>query len=142
MVMTLIVLGAMMAAFSYGSAEMQKGRASIELNNRLITAEEQLRRDLDRITVELKPYQSLSMDPKGYVEIVDGPEQDYNTTNELNPAMPYLHGGNELVYGDRDDYFACTIQSDGKAFRGRRNYAGFNDVIAVSYTHLTLPTKA
>ena len=47
MVMTLVVLGAMMAAFSYGSAEMQKGRASIELNNRLITVEEQLRRDLD-----------------------------------------------------------------------------------------------
>ena len=35
MVMTLIVLGAMMAAFAYGSSEMQKGRATIELNNRL-----------------------------------------------------------------------------------------------------------
>ena len=84
MVMTLIVLGAMMAAFGYGSREMQKGRASIELNNRLITAEEQLRRDLDRITVELKPYHQLPGTPSGYVEIIDGPSVDGAT---LGPSM-------------------------------------------------------
>jgi type II secretory pathway pseudopilin PulG len=130
MVMTLIVLGAMMAAFSYGSAEMQKGRASIELNNRLITAEELLRRDLSRITVELKPYHQSSSLPKGYVEIVDGPQTDYVVDNDTPFTHPvtgtalgtaFTHTGNELVFGDRDDYFACTIQSDGKAFRGRLN---------------------
>lgn len=115
MAMTLIILGAMMSAFSYGSAEMQKGRASIELNNRLISAEEQLRRDLDRITVELKPYHSLPTLPKGFVEIVDGPETDYDPRYDAT----FTHGGNELLFGDRDDYFGCTIKSDGKAFRGR-----------------------
>jgi type II secretory pathway pseudopilin PulG len=128
MVMTLIVLGAMMAAFSYGSTEMAKGRAAIELNNRLITAEEQLRRDLDRITVDVKPHQFLPFLPKGYVEIVDGPETDYDSDNESTFVFPaggttygqdFSHGGNELVFGDRDDYFACTIKSDGKPFRGR-----------------------
>ena len=124
MVMTLIVLGAMMAAFSYGSAEMQRGRAGIELNNRLITAEEQLRRDLDRITVQVKPHQQLPTEPKGYLEIVDGPQTDYVAANDPAgrlalglPAFP--HGGDEMVIGDRDDYFACTIKSEGKAFRGR-----------------------
>ena len=133
MVMTLVVLGAMMAAFSYGSAEMQKGRASIELNNRLITAEEQLRRDLDRITVEAKPHHALPGLPKGFIEIVDGPETDYNSGAYDVPftypdpitgaptagGTAYSHGANELVYGDRDDYFGCTIKSEGKAFRGR-----------------------
>jgi type II secretory pathway pseudopilin PulG len=132
MVMTLIVLGAMMAAFSYGSAEMQKGRASIELNNRLITAEEQLRRDLDRITVDLKPYHKLTTLPKGYVEIVDGAQTDYVPGNDAT----FEHGGNEMILGDRDDFFACTIKSEGQAFRGRRDYtrptaplATFNDVV-------------
>ena len=124
MVMTLIVLGAMMAAFSYGSAEMQKGRASIELNNRLISAEAQLRRDLDRVTVELKPHQQLPALPKGYIEIVDGPQTDYVTSNDPDGRValglpPFAHGGDQMIFGDRDDYFACTIKSDGKAFRGR-----------------------
>lgn len=108
MVMTLIVLGAMMAAFAYGSSEMQKGRATIELNNRLIIAEEQLRRDLDRITVEFKPHQQLSILPKGYAEIVDGPQTDYIAANDS------ATGPNSLVFGDRDDFFACTIKTDGK----------------------------
>ncbi len=130
MVMTLIVLGAMMAAFSYGSAEMQKGRASIELNNRLITAEEQLRRDLSQITVELKPYHKLPMLPKGYFELVEGPQTDYIRANDTPYEFPvgsgtiqgstFVHGGNELVFGDRDDFVAFTIQSDSKPFRGRQ----------------------
>ena len=125
MVMTLVVLGAMMAAFSYGSTEMQKGRASIELNNRLVAAEEQLRRDLDRITVELKPHHQLPALPKGYVEIIDGAQTDYVPGNDTT----FSHGGNELVFGDRDDFFACTIKSEGRAFRGRRQYGANNDLI-------------
>jgi len=82
-----VLVATMMSAFSYGSNEMQKGRATIELNNRLVNAEEQLRRDLDRITVELKPYQQLSGQPSGYVEIIDGPGVDATTT----------------VFGDQDD---------------------------------------
>ena len=123
MVMTLVVLGAMMAAFSYGSTEMQKGRASIELNNRLVNAEEQLRRDLDRITVEFKPHHRLAALPKGYIEIVDGGDTDYIAAND--PAT----GPNSLVFGDRDDYFGCTIKSEGRAFRGRRQIGLTNDVI-------------
>lgn len=133
MVMTLVVLGAMMAAFAYGSAEMQKGRASIELNNRLVTAEEQLRRDLDRITIELKPHQQLPTLPKGYIEIVDGPQSDYVLTNDpvgrAALGLPaFGHSGDELIFGDRDDFFACTIKSDGKPFRGR-----LGDIIVESH---------
>ncbi len=108
MTMTLVVLGAMMSAFQYGSAEMQKGRATIELNNRLISAQEQLRMDLDRITVEAKSYHSLPALPNGYLEIVDGPQTDR--------SGPDNGAG---LFGDTDDYFAFTIRSSGSAFRGR-----------------------
>ena len=75
---TLIVLVAMMQAFKFASSEMQKGRASLELTNRLRSVEDLLRRDLSQLTVELKPYHRLSASPKGYVEIADGPRTDIN----------------------------------------------------------------
>ena len=76
--MTLIVLGAMMAAFSYGSSEMHQGRAAIDLSSRLQAAESLLRNDLDRITVDVRPHHFVSSPPNGYLEIVDGPRRDYN----------------------------------------------------------------
>lgn len=109
MAMTLIVLGAMMSAFQYGSAEMQKGRAMIEMTNRLVSVESLLREDLSRLTVELKPYQQNSSLPKGYCEIVDGARRDYTLASD-----PF-----NLVFGDNDDFFAGTIRSRGKPFRGR-----------------------
>jgi len=118
MAMTLVILGAMMSAFQYGSSEMARGRAAIELNNRLVAAQEQLRRDLDRITVELKPHQFLPALPNGYVEIVDGTRMDYNPEDDGIDAARG-HNGTNLVYGDTDDFFACTIRSGGRAFRGR-----------------------
>ena len=130
MAMTLVILGAMMSAFQYGSSEMARGRAAIELNNRLVAAQEQLRRDLDRITVELKPHQFLPALPNGYVEIVDGPSMDYNFEDdnvdvngnpipEADVVAARGHNGTNLVYGDTDDFFACTIRSGDRAFRGR-----------------------
>jgi len=73
---TLIVLGAMAGAFRFASEEMAKGRASLELTNRLRTVENLFRDDLRRLTVELKPYHRLPATPEGYVEIIDGPVID------------------------------------------------------------------
>ena len=127
MAMILVILGAMMSAFQYASSGMARGRAAIELNNRLVAAQEQLRRDLDRITVELKPHQFLPALPNGYVEIVDGTRMDYNfeddnfdeNGNPIPEAAARGHNGTNLVYGDTDDFFACTIRSGDRAFRGR-----------------------
>ena len=65
--MTLIVLGAMMQAFQYASGQMQMGRATMELANRLRSAEELLRSDLSNLTVEPRPYTG-NTNPNGYFE--------------------------------------------------------------------------
>jgi type II secretory pathway pseudopilin PulG len=116
MAMTLIVLGAMMAAFSYGSAEMQKGRASIDMVTRLQATENLLREDLGNVTVEVKPYHQLSSYPPGYLEIIDGPREDYNAGDYT--VDPVTNSDSSFL-GDDDDFIAFTVKSTGKPFRGR-----------------------
>lgn len=116
MVMTLIVLGAMMAAFSYGSREMHQGRAAIDLTSRLQAAESLLRNDLDRITVDVRPHHFVAAPPNGYLEIVDGPRRDYNGSDyQVDQAT----NGNNSHLGDNDDYISFTIKSDSAPFRNK-----------------------
>ena len=105
--MTLIVLGAMMQAFQYASGQMQMGRATMELANRLRSAEELLRSDLSNLTVEPRPYTGTT-NPNGYLEIIDGTMRDKTNVAGLNNYL-----------GDVDDVIAMTVRSDGQFFRGR-----------------------
>ena len=73
--MTLIVLVSMMSAFQYASAEMQNGRATLEMANRVRVAENLLRRDLANLTVEPRPYIDKTI-PNGYFEYIEGPRRD------------------------------------------------------------------
>jgi type II secretory pathway pseudopilin PulG len=107
--MTMIVLGAMMQAFQYASGQMQMGRATMEMANRLRSAEELLRSDLKNLTVEPRPYTGVT-NPNGYFEIIDGSMRD-----KSNAA-----GGNSYL-GDVDDVIAMTVRSDGQFFRGRND---------------------
>jgi hypothetical protein len=106
----LIVLGAMMQAFQYASGQMQLGRATMELANRLRSVEELLRSDLSHLTVEPRPYTETT-NPNGYFEIIDGVMRD--KTNATNAA------GVNSYLGDVDDVIAMTVRSDGQFFRGR-----------------------
>jgi hypothetical protein len=115
---TLIVLGAMAGAFRFASQEMAKGRASLELTNRLRSVENLLREDLRRLTVELKSYHRLPASPEGYAEIVDGNGTD--ARNDILAGFGNAESVNNLLVGDFDDLFAGTIRSDGRPFRGRR----------------------
>lgn len=76
MVVTLIVLVTMMALFQFGSVEMKRGRAAVDMTMKLLSVEETLRRDLSQITVDVKPHHHLPAAPKGYFEIVEGPGRD------------------------------------------------------------------
>ena len=105
--MTLIVLGAMMQAFQYASGQMQMGRATMEMANRLRSAEELLRSDLSNLTVEPRPYTETT-NPNGYLEIVDGAMRDKTNAAGINSYL-----------GDVDDVIAMTVRSDGQFFRGR-----------------------
>lgn len=120
---TLVVLLAMTQAFKFASTQMASGRASVELVNRLRTAESLLRKDLDRLTVEAKPFYFAATEPKGYIEIVDGFATDTNWVAAARgvadtPALTNLTIQNNVI-GDYDDIIAGTIRSDAQPFRGR-----------------------
>ena len=118
---TLLILLAMVQAFSFASEEMQQGRASLELTSRLRATQSLLRDDLRRLTVEARPYYSLASAPNGYLEIADGPKVDINNlADDADPALPtVVESTTNLIVGDYDDIFAGTIKSDGQPFRGR-----------------------
>ena len=113
--MTLIVLGAMMQAFQYASGQMQMGRATMEMANRLRSAEELLRSDLSNLTVEPRPYTETTK-PNGYFEIIDGAMRDKTTTINFINGSEFT---NRSYLGDVDDVIAMTVRSDGQFFRGR-----------------------
>ena len=121
--MTLIVLIAMMQAFKFASGEMAKGRASVELTNKLRTIEDLLRADLRSLTVDVRPHYNSSSSPKGYFEIVDGKAVDVNyiptqTGGVANPANVNRSIVN-LAMGDYDDIVSGTIRTSTTPFRGR-----------------------
>ena len=125
MVMTLIVLGAMMAAFSYGSREMHRGRAAIDLISRLQAADALLRKDLDRITIDVRPHHFLPTPPKGFLEIVDGPRRDYNGADYL---IDDATKGNNSHLGDNDDYISFTVKSAAEPFRNKSATSHYAEV--------------
>ena len=139
--MTLVVLGAMMSAFSYASSEMQTGRSIMELANRLRVAESLLREDLLKVTVDAKPYTD-SVRPNGFIEIIEGPNRgergfygidvnnngiadkvDFTVTGVLDangnriedaaedPAFDYL--------SDLDDILTMTCRATDHNYTGR-----------------------
>ena len=119
MTMTLIVLFAMMRAFSFASTEMTRGRAGLEMTNRLRSAQILLRRDLERLTVETKPYFDLTETPRGYFELVEGVRTDVNLfVDDTNTPVDEDTRSN-LAVGDFDDVWSGTIRSEGEIFRGR-----------------------
>ena len=139
--MTLIVLVSMMSAFQYASAEMQNGRATLEMANRVRVAENLLRRDLANLTVEPRPYIDKTI-PNGYFEYIEGPRRDsqfpfgvdqdgdgiplnfetahgHSDTSAASPSAAELATltGNTILnnttsyLGDVDDILAMTVRS-------------------------------
>ncbi|MEL7499241.1 MAG: prepilin-type N-terminal cleavage/methylation domain-containing protein [Planctomycetota bacterium] len=108
MTMTLIILGAMMAAFQYASVQMQDGRAVMEMASRARSVEDQLRIDLAGLSIDPRPYTD-SAEPNGYFEINERPRRD---DTEM--------GGTESYLGDVDDVLGMTVRArNGVLFRGR-----------------------
>lgn len=129
---TLIVLLAMMQAFKFASQQMSIGRASVELTNRLRTAESLLRNDLERLTLSPRSYHDAVAEPKGYFELVDGFATDTNDFFSTLASPPTdadvvinmrEMSIRSLAMGDYDDLWCGTIRSDSQPFRGRNGTA-------------------
>lgn len=119
--MTLIVLGAMITVFSRASAAMSRKRAMIEMHNRLRVPAELLRSDLERVTVEMRPW-ALESSPDGYFEYIEGPRRDtsdFTVNTTMVAGRPVMIPSTESTRGDFDDIIAMTVRTDGVPFTGR-----------------------
>jgi hypothetical protein len=109
---SLVVLVVMMQAFRRASTEIKKGRAMIEMASEMRGVGETFRRDLAHLTVSPRVW-SLNSEPNGYLEIIEGPQDD-----ATYPAAPVTYPGMSF-FGDVDDVIAMTVRSGSKPFRGR-----------------------
>lgn len=110
--MTLIVLGAMMTAFSFASTKMRTGRALMEMAGRVRSTEDKLRSDFANLTVDPRPYTNTTR-PPGYIEYIEGPGRDRTSVATIDSYL-----------GDVDDYLGMTVRSSSQLFRGRRSILG------------------
>ena len=125
--MTLIVLGTMITAFKFASEEMREGRALIELANRARLVEDQLRTDLERLTVETRVFDGID-EPDGYFEYSEGPIRDSTFSVGGGPLGTSL----DTYQGDCDDVLCFTARSsDDVLFRGRRVIAGGGATVTI-----------
>lgn len=105
---TLLILLAMMQAFTIASKDIGQGRNRLLLAERMQTATDLIRSDLEQLSLNVEPLVSSTED-LGYFECVDGPFRD----------MTFSQVPNNSTLGDFDDVLAFTIRSDDKPFRGR-----------------------
>ncbi len=116
---SLILLLVMIQAFQRASAEISKGRATMELASQLRSVGELMRRDLTNATVSTRLWAPTS-ECNGYFEVVEGVRNDdtYPALTRLPPADPNYRQDVGYI-GDYDDVLALTVRSDGRPFRGR-----------------------
>ena len=108
---SLTVLLALAVAFREMSKEISNGRSVMELATKLRNATETIRNDFENRTVTTRHWTDNS--PQlGYIELGEGPARENDLTN-TPPGDPFD------MQGDVDDYFALTVRSEGKPFRGR-----------------------
>lgn len=115
MTVTLILIFALAQAFAVVGESVAKGRASIEMTGNLRMVANRLQRDLQGITVPVRPVADDGVAP-GYFEIMDGPsvdkDSDADGTNNVDPST------SDTTYGDWDDVLAFTTRNAEAPFFG------------------------
>lgn len=120
---TLLILLAMMQAFTVASKDIAQGRNRLILAERMQTASDLIRQDLEQLSLGIEPIVSVDQD-LGYFEYVDGPFRDMTYSNSTNQ--------NNSVLGDFDDVLAFTVHSTGEPFRGRYTMASGTSTVIES----------
>ena len=104
---TLVILLAMMQAFSVASKDIGAGRNRLILAERVRSAADLIRSDLEQLSLNVRPTVTAS-ENLGFFEYVDGGLRD----------MSYS-GTASSILGDVDDVLMFTVKSTGEPFRGR-----------------------
>jgi hypothetical protein len=111
---TLIILLRMTQAFTIASKEMGIGRNRLMVSERVQTAADLIRDDLERLSLRTGPVVSAAAGV-GYLEIVDGPYRDLTFLDTPNAVI----GTPSNLLGDIDDILMFTAVSPGRPFKGR-----------------------
>ncbi len=107
--LTLVIVAAMIRAFTASSDQIGLGRAQMDMHNKLRMVTETLRNDLQNATCTPRP-RGLSDERSGYFEYVEGDEVDGDHATTDNSFI-----------GDHDDILSLTVRSEDVPFRGRFN---------------------
>lgn len=108
---TMLMMLSLAQIFKIIGDSMQRGRAILELNNRLRSVTFRIRSDLQNLTIIPQPPTNPGNAP-GYLKIYDGPMTDFSTT--INPAT-----SSSSRIGDCDDIIMGTIRADDTWFTGK-----------------------
>lgn len=105
---TLLMMLGLAQMFKVLGDSMNKGRAGLELNNRLRGVMHRIRTDLDLVTAPARPPLATGMG-KGYLKYYEGPASDYTFAN--NPILNR--------FGDMDDIWMATVKAEDTWFTGK-----------------------
>ena len=141
MALTLLLVYALAEFYAYVGDTVRDGRALIEMSGDLRSAVQQLRDDLNSLTVRPSPPVDEGKGA-GSLEIVEGPGNDHdpNGDGSSEAIVPTVQSDGStrrdgVMLGDNDDILSMTIRSSGSPFVGRRYNPAFNPSVAVSPTN-------
>lgn len=118
MVVTLIMMGGVVALFGTVGDSVSGSRAVIEISERLRYARNRLQEDLSGVTVTMLPPRKPEAG-EGYFEYIEGEDNDLEGMfdGSGNPLATTVEGYGLL--GDTDDLLMFTARSRGEPFVGR-----------------------
>lgn len=118
---TLLLMIGLSQIFKALGDSITKGRAGLELNNRLRNVIHRVRTDLENVTVTPVPPVKVGSG-QGYIKYYDGPCTDF-TFSSIDPATGTIDVTkfNSLLsrFGDVDDVFMATVKAEDAWFHGK-----------------------
>lgn len=113
MAVSIILVFALAQAYAVFGRILAEGRAAIELSGSMRSVAHQLQRDLDHVTVPVRPWTDEG-GAQGYFEYIEGPATD------RDPVLPSLVDATSETsrFGDTDDILAFTTQNATAPFVG------------------------
>lgn len=106
--LSLIIVLAVTQVFRLVGDNILSSRAVAEMSSQLRATSNQLRADLGKVTVPVRPWTDATSG-LGYFELYEGPFWDMEQNNVKNPS----------TFGDFDDVLMFTVRAKGEPFTGQ-----------------------
>ena len=122
--LTLILMTAVVTVFGGVGDGIAKSRRAMEQFDRLRTTAQQLRLDLQGVTVTLDGRPARPEENRGYLECIEGgilsvPQPQLNITSGTPSAINDVTGGTDSTVGECGDILMFTTRNATRPFQGR-----------------------